>query len=240
MAVFLVFFAAYFLLRGLPEERVALSTANAQGIIDLERALGIFREAGWQQAVIDNDRLIDLANFTYRYLHLPMLLIVGYFFFTADMRKYRVMRNTILLSGAVGLFFYWLVPVTPPRLLADAGVDYGFVDTLVGERRPRPGSLSNDYAAIPSYHFGWIFLMTIGVWWCWKSAILRGAAVAFAGLMWWSIVVTGNHYFLDMVLGAIVVVLTMRLSLAWERWVHTRDGQRLRWTPHLGGHRLPF
>lgn len=240
MAVFLVFFAAYFLLRGLPEERVDLATANARGIIDFERELGIYREAAWQQAVIDNAALIDLANFTYRYLHLPLLLVVGYFFFTADMRKYRVLRNTILFSGAIGLLFYWLLPVTPPRLLAGAGFEQGFVDTLIGERRPKPGRLANDYAAIPSYHFGWIFLMVIGVWWCWRSSLLRAGSVAFAGLMWWSIVVTGNHYFFDMVLGAIVVAVAMGASLSWERWAQAREATGLNWTRRLGGHRLPF
>jgi len=184
--------------------------------------------------------LVDIANFTYRYLHMPLLLVAGYFFFAADMRKYRVLRNTILISAAIGILFYWFIPVTPPRLLADAGFDQGFVDTLADERRPRPGAFSNNYAAIPSYHFGWIVLMTIGVWWCWRSLALRAVSVAFAGLMWWAIVVTGNHYFLDMALGAVVVILAMRLSLAWERWVHPREGREVTWTRRLGGHRLPF
>lgn len=240
MSVFLVFFAAYFILRGLPDDRIALSTANARSIIEFERSLGIYHEAAWQAAVLDNSRLIGVANFTYRYLHLPLLLVLGYAFFHTDVHKYRVLRNAILVSGAIGLFFYAFYPVTPPRLLASAGFDQGFVDTLLGERRPRPGMFSNDYAAVPSYHFGWISLAAFGACWCWRSPIVRTVAVLFAGLMWWSIVVTGNHYFVDMAIGAAIVAAAFALSLRWERWAQAHPGRISSWTLSVGGHRLPF
>ena len=51
--------------------------------------------------------------------------------------------------------------MTPPRLLLQAGVDYGFRDTLEGMRGSKPGAMTNWYAAVPSYHFGWILLATM-------------------------------------------------------------------------------
>jgi membrane-associated phospholipid phosphatase len=114
----------------------------------------------------------------------------------------------------------------------------GFIDTLEGVRRTKPGPLANDYAAVPSYHFGWIFLAVVGVWWCWRSWLLRAGSLAFAGLMWWSIVVTGNHFFFDMVLGALLVLLALFLSFRLEAWLGS-DAPR-RPTVNVGGHRLPF
>src|SRR5690606_19500862 len=127
-------------------------------------------------------------NITYMHLHLNLLLVMGFFIFRTDMKKYRVLRNALLLSAFIGVPFYHLFPVTPPRLLAASGHDFGFVDTLIDVRRPRPGSLANWYAAVPSYHFGWILLLAIGSWWCWCSKGIRAAMILFAGWMWYSIV----------------------------------------------------
>lgn len=240
MLVFSLFFIGYFLLRGVPTDRVELSTNNAMLLVDFERSLGVFWEVGWQKAVIGNDRLIDLANFTYMQLHMPLLIVLGFLFFHFDTRKHRVIRNTILLSAFVAVPIYILFPVTPPRLLADAGQDLGFVDTIPGAARAKAGAISNWYAAMPSYHFGWIALAMWGVGWCWKSWLIRAVAVAFAALMWWSIVVTGNHYFVDMVAGALVVGFCFLAVLRFEQWAERNPEKVARFTFRVGPLRLPF
>jgi hypothetical protein len=151
-----------------------------------------------------------------------------------------VIRNALLLSAFIGVPFYHFIPVTPPRLMEASGYHFGFVDTLIDVRRPRPGPLANWYAAIPSYHFGWILLLVIGTWWCWCSAWLRGGMIAFAGLMWWSIVVTGNHYFFDMVLGAAIVMATFGIALTFERWADRNPQALSRFTFQVGPVRVPF
>lgn len=218
MTAFLVFFAVYFLLRGIAPDRLDVSTANALTIVDMERALHIFWEPAWQREAMQSDTAVQFGNFMYMYMHIPFLVVFGFFIFHADRRKHRVIRNAILLSAFVGIPFYHLLPVTPPRLMAESGIDLGFIDTLASERRPRPGPFTNWYAAIPSYHFGWILLGTIGAWWVWKPVWLRAGAVLFAVAMWWSIVITANHYFLDMVLGAVICTGTFLAALWWERW----------------------
>jgi len=239
LVVFLALFFLYFVVRGLPDDDVAKATRNALDIVSLERSLGIYYEPGWQDAALRNDALVDLANFTYRFLHLPLLAVIGLAFFLADTRKFRVLRNAILLSGFMAAFIYYFYPVTPPRLLAEHGANLGFVDTLAGLRQVKPGPLTNHYAAMPSYHFGWILLATIGTWWISRSVILRTAAVALAVLMWWAVVVTGNHFFLDMVGGAAMVLVALLLALRWERFVESKPSLRRRF-PAVFGHRLPF
>lgn len=239
MTVFLVFFALYFVLRGIAPDRVDLATGNAMTIVDLELALHVFWEPAWQREALQSDAAVEFGNFMYLYMHLPFLAVFGFFVFHADRRKHRVIRNAILLAAFIGIPFYHLIPVTPPRLMAESGIDLGFVDTLASERRPRPGPLTNWYAAIPSYHFGWILLGAIGTWWTWKSVILRAGAVIFAAAMWWSIVITGNHYFLDMVLGAIVCTGALFGALWWERW-HDRHQAASKRFLYCDDVRLPF
>jgi len=240
MAVFFIFFAAYFFLRGAAGDDVASANANALKIIDTEKTFGIFHEAAWQQAALPHKWLMDMANITYMHLHLNLLLVMGFFFFLTDRKKYRVLRNALLLSAFIGIPFYHFFPVTPPRLLAEHGMNFGFVDTLVDWRRPRPGSLANWYAAVPSYHFGWILLLAIGTWWCWCSPYLRAAMIAFAAFMWFSIVVTGNHYFLDMVIGALIVSCTFIAAYTFERWTERHPGAIRRFTLNVQGVRIPF
>jgi len=200
MSVFVPLFIVYFLLRGLPPDRVGQATDNATQIIEIEETLGVFHEASWQDAILHNATLVDIANFTYLNLHMHVLVAMGLLFFLVDSRKHRVIRNTILLSAFLAVPVYMIFPVTPPRLLASAGyAHFGFIDTIPSEvRTGKPGAMANWYAAVPSYHFGWIALAALGVWWCWKSWILRAGAVVFTAFMWWAIVVTGNHYFFDM------------------------------------------
>lgn len=241
MAVFVPLFIVYFLLRGLPPDRVGEATDNATQIIELEETLGVFHEPTWQDAILHNSRLVDIANFTYLNLHMPLLVALGFLFFLVDSRKHRVIRNTILLSAFVAVPVYIIFPVTPPRLLASAGhAHFGFVDTIPAEVRDKPGALANWYAAVPSYHFGWIALAAMGVWWCWKSWILRAAAVAFAGFMWWAIVVTGNHYFFDMVAGAAVVGMCFVVVRAFEQWAELNPRKVERFTVRVGPLRLPL
>ncbi|MEO8540997.1 MAG: phosphatase PAP2 family protein [bacterium] len=240
MTVFVGLFFVYFFGRGLPHDRVPLATKNAFHVIDLERSLGVFREPAWQQAAMKQDHLVDLANFTYLNLHMPLLVALGFAFFLADSRKHRLIRNTILLSAFLAIPIYMAFPVTPPRLMGSAGYPIGIFDTIPEAVRSKPGPLANWYAAVPSYHFGWISLAVAGVWWTWKQWLVRAAAVAFGGLMWWSIVVTGNHYFTDMLAGVAMVSLSFRLVLGFERWTEAHPDQVGRFTVRLGPLRLPF
>ena len=80
---------------------------------------------------------------------------------------------------------------------------HGDVDTRI--QGVQPGPLVNDYAALPGYHFAWVALMGAGLWTATSRRHIRLIAVTFNALMFWAIVVTGNHLFFDMALGPIAV-----------------------------------
>jgi hypothetical protein len=58
--------------------------------------------------------------------------------------------------------------------------------------------------------------------------------------MWWAIVVTGNHYFLDMVAGAGMVTVAFLLVRRFERWAEQNPAKASKFTVRVGPLRLPF
>src|SRR5690606_27245557 len=75
----------------------------------------------------------------------------------------------------------------------------------------------NDYAALPSFHFGWIALSAAAIWVNTTNRWVRVGAVAMSVVMWWAVVVTGNHFFFDMIFGGLVVAFAWTLVALLER-----------------------
>ena len=71
----------------------------------------------------------------------------------------------------------------------------------------------NHYAALPSMHVGWTFLLAVALFQAFRGWPLRGVFFAIPMLMWTATIVTGNHYFLDGVLGLVVAAIALRVSL---------------------------
>ena len=176
-----------------------------QRILDLEQALGIAWEHGAQSVVLPHVLLLTLVNWLYIWGHWPVILVVAAWLYTSRRPAYVRLRNAMFLSGAVGFAFFAFLPVLPPRLL-----DPAFVDTVVERshayRALQPPSLTNEYAAMPSLHFGWNLLVGIALFSATRSLLLRALAVATPALMAFSVVATANHFVLDVVAGALLVL----------------------------------
>jgi hypothetical protein len=224
-----VFYAVYTGIRNTQgSARVGTEHAfnNAKRIISAERTLAIYHEEGIQQAFLGNRNvmrgfnifygsghfLITLAALIWTYLHLPA--------------RYPRMRNTLLLTTGLALFGFAFFPLMPPRLLPGS---YGFVDALDkygGSWSFNSGAMekiSNQYAAMPSLHFGWSTWCAISFWpWArngrwWRQALLVG----YPTLTTLTIVITGNHFLLDALGGAVVLAVGYYISLwiARSRWM---------------------
>ena len=198
----------YFLIRGIRPDDLDGSLERGLQIIHIERQLGIFAEVHWQEAFLQYALLMDVANQVYAWGHYPVLAAIGIWLAIKDPRRFRFVRNVLLLSAVIGVVTYWIAPTAPPRLIHLSGTDFGFVDTVHDSAEVmymQPGPFVNDYAALPSFHFGWIALASAAIWVNTRNFILRVIAVAMSAVMWWAIVVTGNHFFFDMILGGVVV-----------------------------------
>ena len=200
----------YFFIRGGRPDDIEASLTRGLQIVDLEKSLGIFTEVHWQEVFLQYQLLMDIANQIYAWGHYPVLAAIGAWLAIKNPSRFRFVRNVMLLSGLVGIAAYWLLPTAPPRLIHLSGIDFGFVDTVHGSADVvylQPAPFVNDFAALPSFHFGWIALASAAIWVNTRNPFLRAFAVALSVVMWWAIVVTGNHFFFDMVIGGTVVAI---------------------------------
>ncbi len=214
----------YWLIRGAIPERAADAFARANQIIHLERKLHFFWETGWQEHMLGNRALVQTADDIYLYLHLPGLIVAGIWLYAKSREHYRIYRNALLVSACLGLFFYGFFPVAPPRMLPQDG----FVDTIgrfsMNPDDMQPSLIVNRYAAVPSFHFGWALLVGIALIDVSRNIWVRALAVLFPTLMFFSIILTANHFIFDAIIGGLIVVLAIMLAFRLE---NLRLGARL-------------
>ncbi|HVN50751.1 MAG TPA: phosphatase PAP2 family protein [Acidimicrobiales bacterium] len=208
---------------------------NAERLIRLERALGLFHEQAVQHWFLAWPWLVRLMNLYYGSLHFVVPIAVLVVSFRRWPEDYRLWRNTLAATTGLALIGFSLFPLMPPRLLCDCaygagpGFHYGFVDTLVrygGSWSFDSGAMkdvSNQYAAMPSLHVAW------ALWCTWvlvprlRSTWAKALAVLYPAITILAVVVTGNHFVLDAVGGA----LTLGAGYLVGRAV-TRVGERRR------------
>jgi membrane-associated phospholipid phosphatase len=130
-----------------------------------------------------------------------------------------LLRNAMFLSGAIGFLFFALLPVAPPRL-----VDPSLVDTVTlhseSYRALQPPGLTNQYAAFPSLHFGWNLLVGVAVWGATRNTALRLLSIVGPAAMGAAVVLTANHFVLDLAGGAAVVLLALWVARRRRHPVH--------------------
>jgi len=229
-------FLAYFGVRGAVIDRPQTAYFNALDIIDLQRMWHFFWEPDMQEWTLNNLFVVQAANIVYFWLHLPLIIAFGIFLYFSQRRKYTLMRDAFLISGALALIVYYLYPVAPPRELPNLAARFDpdapayvldFIDTMAvhlgyAYQSQSTGAFVNPYAAMPSLHFGWDMLLGIAIIWAfWRRPWMWLAlpiGVALPIMQVFSITVTANHFFLDAIAGALVSAVGIPLALAMRRW----------------------
>jgi hypothetical protein len=190
---------------------------RAMRVIRFEQRLGIFFEADLQRQVIGHDWLVTLCNWVYVWGYLPVICLAGLYLYVLHRDSYARYRNAFLLSGSIGLLVFATLPVAPPRMFPE----FGFVDTVrdnsVVYAHFEGSDLVNEFAAMPSFHFGWILLVGIAVVRTSRQLAMRAAGAALPPAMLASIVLTANHYVVDALAGAAIVLLALAAVCAIER-----------------------
>jgi hypothetical protein len=221
MLLILVASAVYFGVRFITESGHEAAVDNAQLVIGFERLWGLDVEAELQNWALQHDWLMVIVNWVYMWAHWPLLAGTMIWLHRTRPDVYRRMRNTILLSGAVGLVIFAAFPVAPPRLLGT-----GFVDTITQNsssyRVLQPPSLTNKYAAVPSFHVGWNFMVCTFIWRNGTRDLVRIAAAVTPVMMFVSVVLTANHYLVDGIIGIALVGAALAVVNRGERWWWSR------------------
>ncbi|MBM7506298.1 membrane-associated phospholipid phosphatase [Nocardioides salarius] len=211
----------YFRIRHLTEGSHEVAVAHARDLVALEQRLGIAVEETLQEPFLGSGLLATAANSVYIYGHWPVITLVMLWTVWRHRAVFQRLRDAMIVSGLVGMVVFAAYPLAPPRL-----AHVGVVDTITREndayRVLQPPQLTNQYAALPSLHAGWDLLVGIAVVTAAGTAWLRAVGWLLPVLMTISVVVTGNHYLLDVVAGLALALVGHAAALRLERLRHRR------------------
>lgn len=211
----LVIYAAYSAVRLLAGGDVSTAVEHGLAILRVEQALFLNLEHPLNRLFTSTPAIGIPADFLYAALHYVVTPGILVWLFRRRPDVYRSARVWILCVTVLGLAGFVLMPTCPPRLLA---AEHGFVDTMAqysaygwwgGEASaPRGlGGMTNQYAAMPSLHVGWAVWCGVMMWRYARTPLVKWLGVVYPLVITVVVMGTANHYFLDAVGGAAVVVL---------------------------------
>ncbi|MET9918354.1 bifunctional glycosyltransferase 87/phosphatase PAP2 family protein [Streptomyces sp. NPDC006435] len=191
-------------------------TAERHGrqIHAVEQWLHIDIEHAVNHAVVGIGRLRGFFDHYYTTFHFIVPLTILGVLYARRPADYRWARSTIGFATVLALFGFWLYPLAPPRLMPGLG----FIDTVNGVQdfaKPDYGtltSMTNQYAAMPSLHFGWSLWCGVIVVVLAPKAWMKALGLLHPLFTVSAIVATANHWVLDAVGGAVVVSLGFGLT----------------------------
>jgi membrane-associated phospholipid phosphatase len=215
IAIWFGFLAVYQVARGVADRNAAAAFDNGLKVIDLESRANALFELSLQGFVESSGVLAVATSWTY---WLSQFTVLGLALLWVYLRRHDVFprfRNLVMLANVIGLAGYLLLPTAPPRMFPD----FGFVDTLARFASLNHGSgfiqlASNPYAAMPSLHsadaliVGITMALLVRRWWA------KAVWLAWAPWVWFSVMATGNHFWLDIVAG---VLVALAAALVLER-----------------------
>ena len=203
----LLFAAAYYayrLVRGVVDGQVTTAFEHGRELIHAEQSLGLFFEPsvqGWARGV---GWPVTVANWMYVNFHFVVTTTFLAWLYLARNRAYYFVRNMFMVAMGLALVIYLAFPTAPPRFFPE----YGFADTVarfVGRSAENTASLLyNPYAAVPSMHVAFALMVGVAALKLVRSRALKVLWGAYPAVVSFVVVVTGNHFWLDVVLGALV------------------------------------
>ncbi|MEU0332912.1 bifunctional glycosyltransferase 87/phosphatase PAP2 family protein [Streptomyces sp. NPDC006193] len=214
-------------------------TAEHHGrlILDAERFLHLDIEYAVNHAVVRIGWLRDFFDFYYESFHFVVpLTVLGVLYWRRPV-DYRWARATLGFATLLALVGFWLFPLAPPRLMPTLGI----IDTVHGVQdfsKPDYGTLTaltNQYAAMPSLHFGWSLWCGIVIAVIAPRPWMKALGLLHPLFTVSAIVATGNHWVLDAVGGAVVVGAGFGLSYLFQgpRAQEVRAAADAARTPHV-------
>ncbi|MBB2943678.1 hypothetical protein FB565_003407 [Actinoplanes lutulentus] len=202
IALVAVLFGVYKVGRLAADGHVDEAFRNARVVWDVERWLHLPSELAVQHTLLDWRTLVEIANTYYAYVHFPATAACLIWLYLYRPAHYRWTRNVLTLLTSGALLVHFVIPLAPPRMLTDTGMlDLGHLFGPAVYGNPETDHFSNQYAAMPSLHFGWALVVAIAL----ISAIggrHRALWLLHPAITLLVIVATGNHYWLDAIAAA--------------------------------------
>ncbi|MEU7551408.1 phosphatase PAP2 family protein [Streptomyces sp. NPDC044571] len=208
-------FAVYKAGRLLATDRTDEAFRNAARIWDAERALHLPGEGVVQRLLLHGgeaapgaggDLLVHTANTYYAAVHFPATVVFLVWLYLRRPGHYLWVRRVLAVLTGAALVLHLAFPLAPPRMLAAAHL----VDTAqvygpaVYRAAPAADTMANQFAAMPSLHFGWALMLALGMMAATTSR-LRTLWLLHPLVTLLVIVGTANHYWLDAIVATVLL-----------------------------------
>lgn len=217
-------YGAYELTRGFSDVDINTAFANGREILHLEHVWHLAPEGVLNKALAQVTFIAVIASYFYSVMHYIMTPLVLVWMYRKHNRAYGQARTTLAASTAIALVGYVLVPTAPPRMIKGSGLQ----DILAETKRwgwwdadgsvPRGlGSLSNQFAAMPSMHVGWAIWCGVLIAIFARRRWVKAIGIAYPIVTTVIVMATGNHYLLDAVAGAVTMGVGAGLAYGLPR-----------------------
>jgi membrane-associated phospholipid phosphatase len=216
LAIWFGFLGAYQVARGLADRNPPKAFDNGLHVIGIERHANALFELTLQRLVDGSQVLATAASWTYWNSEFTVLGLALLWVYLRRNEAFVRFRNAILLANVIGLVGYVLLPTAPPRMFPDLG----FNDTLSNFSELNHGSgviefAANPYAAMPSLHAADALIVGLVLASVCRSKVAKVLWLLWPAWVWFSVMATGNHFWLD-VLGGVLVASIALVVVYWN------------------------
>lgn len=204
------FLAAYQVARGVADRDPTRAFVNGWRVIGIEQrviGLGELTLQGWTQSSKLLEALVSWTYWNSEFTVIGLALLWVYLRRNAAFTRF---RNTILIANVLGLVGYVLLPTAPPRFFTSVG----FIDTVSQFGGLNHGSglvqlAANPYAAMPSLHAADALIVGVILASVSRRLVFKVIWLLWPLWVWFSVMATGNHFWLDVLAGIVLAAVTM-------------------------------
>jgi membrane-associated phospholipid phosphatase len=224
LAIWFGFLLVYQVARGVADHGVARAFQNGQLVIDFERKLHSLVELDIQRVVLHaDDWLVQAVNWTYWNSQFTIVGLALLWVYFRRNEAFLRLRNLLLVCNLLALVGFVAMPTAPPRFFPWVG----FTDTLAASAALNHGSgliqlASNQYAAMPSIHSADALILGFVMASLVRTRIASVLWTLWPSWVWFTVMATGNHYWLDVAAGIGVALLAASVVVGLQS-VRRRD-----------------
>ncbi len=209
LSLFVVAELCYEAVRGVADGQRAIAITNGQNVIDFEKGTHTFFEPHLQSVFIDHRWIIDFANFMYMNSHFVVTTAFLVWLYLFRNQNFYFVRNMFMVAMGLAVVGYALLPTAPPRLFPSDHL----VDTITQYAQVNHDSglvklFINPYAAIPSMHVAFSTMIGVTGVLISRRTITKTLWAMYPFLVFWVVIVTANHFWVDGAFGLLVAALS--------------------------------
>ena len=149
--------------------------------------------------------LAGAATAYYIVLQVLVTGIVGFLLLRSGIASFPLHRDALIVTGMIGLVAFWIYPVAPPRMLPGyhdiAAATVPFFSSMLESKA------AGEFSSLPSLHVTWALWVAVASSAMLRRRLWRILVWAYPALTTLDVLVTANHYMLDVIVAPVVLLL---------------------------------